>query len=413
VRRTPWRRIAPTYRIQAAFTAVVLVLGFALVEPLAGPVTASPDVAALSRNASANLPWGGSLFAQFHVGAQAMIRGLDPYDPLPGLGLDHHPGLLALTPGALPTNHPPTTLLLFVPLALLDLEGAAVLHAALSLLALALCCYLWGRMAFPDQRWIALVCVGACLLWPPVLRLLAVGQITAWTLLGLTGWAWAATSKRDVLGGLCLALLLVKPHVGLLPGCFAAATLLSMRRYRMLGVAAATGVAWVAVTTLIAPDAWASYLERVQTTPPHYLTATLASRAQMAFGPALRPAAIGLALLGTAAAAVAGWWAAGRPGLPVRAAIAGCASLCLLPHAFDYDMVLALPAGALALGALVARPRLVRLLPIVAWVAIGLTYLDRIGEDPGQWFMMWMVWLLLSLFAPLEGWNDSPEAPDE
>ena len=409
----PWQRLGVAYRIQAAAVAVVLVVGFALVEPFAGTVPISPDVAALSRNASANLPWGGTLFAQFHVGAQAMLRGVDPYDPLPGLDLDDHPGLLALTPGALPTNHPPSTLLLYVPLALLDLDRAAVVHAALSLLALALCCYLWGRVLFPGKRWVAVACIGVFALWPPVLRLLAVGQITAWTLVGLTGWTWAVTRRRDVLGGLFLVSLLVKPHVGLLPLCFAVGTLVALRRFRMIGVAAgATGV-WLLVTTWVAPDAWASYLGRLESTPPHFLTATLASRAQMAFGPQMRLVAYILTIVGVLAAAVLGWKSAARPGLPVRAAIAGCASLCLLPHAFDYDMVLALPVGVMALGSFLDRPRVLGLVPSFAWVGIGLTYLDRIGADPGQWFMMWMVWLLLCLFAPLVGLVDPPEKPDE
>ena len=409
----PWERIGAAYRVQAAFVAVVLVLGLALVEPFAGPVPVSPDVAALSRNASANLPWGGSLFAQFHVGAQAMLRGVDPYDPLPGLGLDDHPGLLALVPGALPTNHPPTTLLLYLPLGLLDLDRAAVVHAVLSFLALAWCCFLWGRLLFPQRWWIAVACVGVCVLWPPVLRLLAVGQITAWTLVGLTGWTWAVSQKRNVLGGLFLVLLLVKPHIGLLPCCFAVATLVATRRYTMLGVAAAVMAVWLAATTAVAPDAWASYLGRLQSTPPHFLTATLASRAQMAFGPQLRPVVYILTVVGAVAAATVGWRSALRPGLAVRSTAAGCASLCLLPHAFDYDMVLALPVGVMAAGFFLDRPAVVRLLPLFAWVGIGLAYPGRIGEDPGQWFMMWMVWLLLCIFAPLAGLVDPVEKTDE
>jgi len=412
VTRTPWERVGVAYRLQAAAIALLLVLGFAVVEPLAGPLPYNPDVSALSRHASANLPWGGSLFAQFHVGAQAMLRGVDPYDPLPGLGLDSHPGLLALTPGALPANHPPTTLLLYLPLAVLELERAALVHAALSLIALACCCYVWGRLLFPRRRWVAVVCVAACVLWPPVLRLLAVGQITAWTFVGLTGWTWAMWRGRDVPGGLFLALILVKPHVGLLPACFAIATALALQRRRLLWAAAATTLVWVVVTTAIAPGAWSSYVDRLQSVPPHYLTATLASRAQMAFGPSVWPIAFVLAVLGTASAAIAGYRSAARPGLAVRSAIAGCASLCLLPHAFDYDMVLALPAGALALGAVLDQPRVWRLVPLFAWVGIGLTYVDRIGEDPGQWFMMWMVWLLLCLVAPLVGATEPPESFD-
>ncbi len=139
----------------------------------------------------------GKDLVQEHQLAVALLNGTNPY-----------------VPGYL-TAHPPTTGLLFLPLAFLDYSTAATVWFGLELLCLALSIHLLARASEFRLSTPALLAIsGALLAWHPVMTDLTYGQLTLAQLPFLAGACWALNRRRSALAGALVGIaLLIKPFL--------------------------------------------------------------------------------------------------------------------------------------------------------------------------------------------------------
>ncbi|MEZ4237749.1 MAG: glycosyltransferase 87 family protein [Myxococcota bacterium] len=161
----------------------------------------------------------------------------------------------------------------------------------------------------------------AAALFPPVVGVLLVGQTSLLTALGAALAAWALAERRGGWLAVAVALLALKPHLGLLPLLAAVALARSRRLAAALLVAA----------LLAAGTAWPAALAR--------FAATVAVACDTCAGAprALSPAHPGLAALALAPLVPATAWRL-RHAPPDRAIAAACALTPLvLPYLRNYD----------------------------------------------------------------------------
>jgi len=191
--------------------------------------------------------------AVYHQAAERVfVEGVDPYPRRPGDGL--------------PFTYPPTALVLFVPLTLLDLQQSVHAMLALNLvLAIAVMVVVVGDLARDDPS-------RRLLLWGPVyvaasggLYLnLVFGQINLLLLLLVWGfWRGIRRGQAGFGSGAALALgCMAKPHYALL-----AAAAGPRPAGRLLLGAAAAGLGLVGISLAVAPaGAWWSWLNDIVAT---------------------------------------------------------------------------------------------------------------------------------------------------
>lgn len=117
-------------------------------------------------------------------------------------------------PDYIVANYPPHAIVALSPLALLPESWVAIVWAALNLLLAPLVCYLAFRLLKPDDaRRAALLPCAMFLAWAGLRTGLANGQFTL-LVLGCGLLAFLFEEKRPLVGGLFLALALMKPHIG-------------------------------------------------------------------------------------------------------------------------------------------------------------------------------------------------------
>jgi alpha-1,2-mannosyltransferase len=257
--------------------------------------------------------------------------------------------------GVLPYMYPPYFLLVLAPLAVLPLELAYAVWAALNVAILGAC--LW---AF-DRR-LSLNGVGRLLFWLggisflPVLVSLMQGQVSVLVLGLLTSAYVAARSGNDRTAGMLLGLALVKPPL------VAPLILFFVLRGRWQVAAAAAGTAVTlaaAPAVLIGPGTLPAYLG--------VLSAASGWHSQFGYGPLLNDSLRGFtslllptraaaaALVAAVAACLAALWRARHVTFDAGFAAATVAALLIDPHVLIHDLSLLLLPGALALAAAGAR----------------------------------------------------------
>jgi hypothetical protein len=119
--------------------------------------------------------------------------------------------------------------------------------------------------------------------WPTLFALI-VGQISPWLLLGVVGFLHAERSRRDLLAGASLALLMIKPQVAYLFWLAALWWAWHTRRWRV--VAGWLGMLTVAtgLVLLFAPEVFASYLAVPRGPLLDWATATVGIWLRVLFG---------------------------------------------------------------------------------------------------------------------------------
>lgn len=202
------------------------------------------------------------------------------------------------------------------------------------------------------------------------------GQTGAWMGAAACGLAWSLQNGRRGLAGLCLAVLWLKPQLGL----FAALALLG--EGAVLGLAAAfTAALALASAAIWGPGCWADWWALVRAGLSG--GAPVVDRGFMSTWQALVPGALeGSAALTTILAVLGAGlaFAAGRRRPPEQALAVGLtAGVLLAPHGHPYDLaVWVLPAlgygarGVLVLGFLVHLCALTGLRAPLALVSLGL-----------------------------------------
>ena len=303
-----------------------------------------------------------------------------------------------LAPGSReqPFISPPTVAMLVAPLAMLPLNTAYVVWALVGFGAFATALAVCGTSRGLG-RWVAVV--GALTPWwvmhavnvGQVVPLLAAGMVVGWRLL---------RDRRDVLAGVVLASLLLKPNTAMLVPL----ALLFATRYRALAAWAATSaVVGVAAIAILGPHGMISYVDQMRgpwPTGADNMTLHGALDATGVFAALLR-------ILIVAAVMAASFRLRESPGLVVALAIVG--SLLVSPYLHGSDLCLLAAAGWMIWE---ERPAVAwRTLLAAGWlVASPFLYLQGHSPHLTQWPWLEIVIflaLVLAAIGPLTAWADS------
>lgn len=324
----------------------------------------------------------GHDFQSFYAAARLAEAG-EPaavYD-----GARHHAmqkAVVAETTGGADSSHyffgyPPTYLAVLLPLAQLDYTAAFAAFMAVGglLLALAL-----GRIG----GWRAIVVGFAA----PVTALTFIYGQNAWATAGLSGLAMVLLPRREILAGLLIGLLTVKPQLGLAYP-FA---LLAAGRYKAVAAAALTGVWLVALAYhLFGWSVWEVFLDGVAVSRTVLMEQSevgfgriqsVFALVRLAGGPPMLAYALQAMVAGLVAVILVRVWRGGAP-YAAKAALALASSLLMSPFVLPYDLTALVPAAALLVAdrqvapatqaALLAAAAL--MLPaIVFWPNIGVVF---------------------------------------
>ncbi|HEX7262610.1 MAG TPA: glycosyltransferase family 87 protein [Candidatus Dormibacteraeota bacterium] len=295
-----------------------------------------------------------------------------------------------LVPGqiAQPFLSPPPTAWLAALLAPVPYWPSYYLWAAFTLVVFALA-LLWSSSDRGLVRW-----VGAAAVLTPwwVLHAVHLGQVVPLVAAGvLLSWRFAR-EHRDVMAGLALALLFVKPNTALLVPL----ALLVAGRYRLFATVAAMAAAvlFVAAVTMGAAGI-SAYVSQLTGTLPSGADSLTLERALGVAG----PIALGLRVVIVAVSLIAAFRLRGSPGLVIAAGTLG--SLLVAPYLHGSDLCL---LGVAAWLVWEERPALVWRLPIAAgWlVASPFVFLSTVGPNLDRWPLIELA-LLAALV--LEAWR--------
>lgn len=305
---------------------------------------------------TAKLPLLGRDFIQFWTSGQAIRQGFSPYDQefqartqqANGWDVKREPIPFQ------PYFYPPWVAIAVIPLSLIPYRIALNLWMAFSLVAAALAIGIMLRLGSRSTTgiWLLIVMLfGFTFL--PMLHGLAVGQLSAALLAILAGMIWGLETRRERWAGVCLGLLSIKPHVGLIIALVVGIALMTQRRWRPLLWASATVWVCISVSFLVSPawvgdmlaaphnftalTGWSFPLNGYQDNPTAYAALRVSAE--------LGPIALGFVVAGLIGLATAAVWRA-RRGVSASmqwASAAGCVSAFLLtPYARSYDLTLLL-----------------------------------------------------------------------
>ncbi len=318
-------------------------------------------------------------FIAFWGASRAALAGhaADAYDPQALLALERTalPGLGAGPLGS--WQYPPTFLLLVLPLGLLPyfLSWFTFIGASFAALAASVRGILRSEGLAPAAAWLPLL---AC----PAVMVNAVEGQNGFLTAALAGGALLLLRSRPALAGVLIALLSIKPHLGLLLPL----VLICGRYWRVLFYAAAATAGFVAASlAILGVDTLSAFFERLPVvanwvgdgTMPLAKMPTLFSLAR-SLGMPLREAywLHGLGAL-LAALATARVWLKSED-LALRGAALLTGTLLVSPYLYDYDLVWLTPA--------------------LAWFA---GHAQRLGWRRGERELLVLAWLLplLMLFG--------------
>jgi hypothetical protein len=282
--------------------------------------------------------------------------------------------------------YPPAFAAPYAPLSALDYRVVYLVHTAVMLgsllLVLRMSRDLIPLMADPRAQQAALA---AALLFLPMFVGSMVGQATAVFLLGLTATWWGIARQREVVAGLGLALLLLKPQYGVpvLGLVFLA------RRWQAFGVAlGGTAALWAASMVLSGPTWHSDWYALVRNLSGVDLGANLDNEvsilglAEVVFG-AGSSVASAIWVVSTAVIVLAVLWRLRqRPFLdPYALALVPPMLLLIAPHSLYYDAGFLL----LSLGLLLPTvPPARRAIVLLVWFLGGMTHLvsGTLGVQP-------------------------------
>ena len=293
----------------------------------------------------------------------------------------------ALAPGqvAQPFLSPPTVAYLTAPLGFLPYDAAYVVWAVL-LFAIFAASLAWSGVSKGWGKWIAVA--GALAPWW-VMHAVNVGQVVPLEAAGVVV-AWRLMrEKRDVLAGLALGVVLLKPNDTILVP-FA---LLFAMRFRLFATWAGVALGVVLVVLLtVGTGGMTEYMTQLRGPLPRGaddLTLHGALAATGTFAAVLRIVIVGAVL-------AAGHRLRGSPGLVIPVAIAG--SLLVSPYLHASDLAVLAAAGFIAWE---EKTALAWRIPLIAiWVAAS-PYLFDLGRGPHlkQWPWIEIGFLVVLLLA--------------
>jgi len=335
-----------------------------------------------------DMVWGGNDFVQYYVAAGLLRDGENPYDrklaEARQLELGRSTGVA--------TFAPPWGLLPALALTGLPFQTAVAVNVVMNLVLLVLCATAWIDLLFPGRPRL-MVALIALPVWMPCLAVVGIGQLSLWPLAGFTGWLWLTTRGRHNLAAAVLALTLIKPHLGLLPGLFVAARWVRQRQWTPVVLFLAAFLGLTAVTLWLRPAIWTEYFQGLSTGigPGQFRTATLDGWGRETLGQEFRLVSWAVWGIALAWSVRAGWrWPEGE--LCSRAPVVTAMALATAPYAFSFDFVFLLPGFLLAAGRMLANVPGWRW-GMAAWLALeGWMVAGKLvpWEEAAYWFVPWL-----------------------
>ncbi len=361
------------------------------------------------------VPWGGYDYGQYYVAWKLIHSDKNPYDHAEVTRLQREHGYAK----HLVTYAPPWSLLPAWPLSKLGYRQSIHAYMVVNSVLLLFSIICWARLLYPGKLHALGLAVAALVLWIPTWHFLQCGQISAWPFAGFTGWLFFHTRRAPFISGCFLALTIIKPHLGLLPGMFAGFYLLRHQQWRSIAAFALTVLVLTGVTFWVRPSIWAEYVHAMQvgTKVTDLYTGTLEGWLRYYFQVDLRLYSWLLFGLSLIAGGVLGWR---LPGFPKRnevpsledaayvrlvyTATAICVATCVvIPYAFSNDFILLLPGLVIALIGWVRRdvthqPALSHWLIFIGWMVLNIwTMLAKDIKTPYHFEMWFVPWFALAL----------------
>lgn len=312
----------------------------------------------------------GGDFSQFWAGARVFVTGGDPYDPLTWPGrVRELGGQDAVTPVLV---YPPWVLFVLAPLGLLELQLAATVWIAATLIFAAAGLFLLLVQAAPRlplaHTAIAFALVGS----QPGIVAFYSGQWSFFLVGALALLSLFLHRRRQSLAALCGAAMLIKPQLFLLAGPTLLRIAVRRRQRGLVAGLALLAVVAAAASAVLFPRWWEPWSSVPTERAGHIRAASLPNAMRDVFGDLGLVAAIALlaGLIGLAFA----FSPASDAAWPVWIAV----SVNAAPYVFVYDQVILLVPLAIAAGIL-GRDRPGRALFVtslgVATLAVGGTLL--------------------------------------
>lgn len=297
---------------------------------------------------------------------------------------------------AQPFLSPPTVAFVAAPLAVLPLDLAYVVWAV-TLFAAFAGALAWAGVSRGSSRWIA--AAGALAPWW-VMHAINVGQVVPLVAAGaVIGWR-LIRDRRDVLAGVALAAILLKPNTAILVPF---ALLFALRLRAIAAWLAVVAGVLVLVLLTVGTGGMSEYMTQLSGPLPRGaddLTLYGALAATGAMATILRVAIVGAVL-------AASFRLRRTPGLVVPLAIVG--SLVISPYLHASDLCMLAAAGWMVWE---ERPALAWRVPLVAVWVLASPYLYLYGVSPTLREWPWvelalLLALVLAAWWPLTAWADS------
>jgi hypothetical protein len=256
--------------------------------------------------AGAAIKWPLDDFAEYWAAGRLNLAGGNPYDP--AAMLHEQRGIGWSLPSAVMMYNPPWTLPLVTLFAVLPFQVARSVWLPIQLLLTLWCATrLWVMYGGAPRH--AVRAAALALLWMPTVVALRMGQLSPLILLGLVGFLWSLSRRRELAAGVFFGLTAVKPQLVALVWIVFLLWTAAERRWRVFS-GAALSVGGAALTAfLMNPDAFPDYARLMTSHPPTlaFESPNIATVLRIAVGsasdwPQYVPTAIGAVL-------VAGlWW---------------------------------------------------------------------------------------------------------
>ncbi len=339
---------------------------------------------------AATLPWGGTDFVQYYAANRIAQTGQNPYDRVATEAMQMQLG----RGSGVAMFAPPWSLLPSFLLTSLSIEQAVLANVIVNGVLVVLCIVMWCQLLFPGRYQQIPIQLATAVLWFPTLTVLGMGQLSLWPLVGFTGWFWCTQRGWRVAGSIFLVLTVIKPHLGLVLGCFALGYWLKRRDWLSLFTFVLALLAVTVLTLLIRSSIWSDYLNSLRSgaSPTDFRTATLECWGRD-LGNGFSYVAWCLWLAGMIVAFTLGSRQTVR-----GAVIACCLAISTVPYAFSFDMVLLLPVVVLAVGMYLERKPYwqLLLLGIAAanvWLIAGKQIpWTETAYWPVPWFVLLITW---------------------
>lgn len=215
--------------------------------------------------ATAHIEWPLDDFAEYWAAGRLNAAGQNPYDPAAVLHEQRQIGWQQPRPVMM--YNPPWTLALAMPVSAIEFQLARSIWLPVQMLITLWCGSRLWRLYGGARRYGTRVCCLA-LLWSPTLFALRMGQLSPLILLGLVGFLWSLSWRRDVIAGVFFSLTAVKPQLVALVWVPFLPWVIHHRRWNVLA-GVATCIAGASLVALSAnPSVFVQFERLIRSSPP-------------------------------------------------------------------------------------------------------------------------------------------------